>query len=87
MSAETAELWTRVRSMAGLYARLVIYPAILMLLYALTQGPVIYYHNKSIRAGGTGYARFISTAYAPVNRIRHMIPGYPAYLGWWLKPD
>jgi len=76
--------WTKLFTRALL--RWVIYPAVFVLLYALSQGPAVYYHNRSIGAGRPGYAPFLTTFYAPMHKIQRWIPFYDEYMNWWLQP-
>jgi hypothetical protein len=84
MDDETHQGW--LRATASTVVRLALYPAIFILLYALSQGPVAYFHNKSIGAGSAGYAPVMRVVYAPVRRIERWMPFYHDYMNWWISP-
>ena len=87
MSDASSEPKAWFKVIAGIAIRVVIYPAVFMLLYALSQGPAAYYHNRSVRGGGAGYPRLMTIVYAPAHRVEHLLPFYHDYMRWWLGPD
>jgi hypothetical protein len=74
------------KPIARVIVRFTLYPALFILLYALSFGPVVYYHNRSVGGGRAGYAPIMNVVYAPLHRIERWIPFYDEYINWWLQP-
>ena len=86
MSTENSTSTDWLKFVGGIVLRSVVCAVILILLYALSQGPAVYFHNRSIAAGRAGYAPVMTVVYAPMHRIQNWIPFYDAYMKWWMEP-